>query len=393
LLKPAPGNVRRHLVNAASNGFLVLLGSCAAILAAELGLRIWTPETLTDKRVRRSDPILNHSLAPSASFISRTDEWDVEVKTNADGFRDHEWPGPGEGAFTIAVLGDSFVEGMGVDLDSCFVKRLERALNGQAGRRKTAVLNCGVVSYSPLIEYVQLTSRILGRRPDMVIQCFDMSDVRDDYLYAMISEFDSLCRPTRTLPVLPAEFRYRSPAWWWIKSFIQSYSYLYPLVSDGLRALSRKEQGTVQNNIHAGGGAHMMDSTLTYWEPFFRTSQYYISLTADTLRSLGIPYLLCTYPYGCQVSALEWKDGRQRAGIGPGVYNSSIFRSMKGFADAKGLHYLDMTPAFKRRSDGSLYFAKDPHWTSRGHKVAADTLRIYLEQHGFLSALEGPSPE
>ena len=47
--------------------------------------------------------------------------------------------------------------------------------------------------------------------------------------------------------------------------------------------------------------------------------------------------------------------------------------------------YLDMTPAFKRCSDGTLYFAEDPHWTSRGHKVAADTLQIFLKQHGLLS--------
>lgn len=129
----------------------------------------------------------------------------------------------------------------------------------------------------------------------------------------------------------------------------------------------------------------MMDSTLTYWEPFFKQSQFYISLTADTLRSLGIPYVLCVYPYGCQVSSMEWKEGRFRAGIGPGVYNSAIFRSMKHFADQQGYPYLDMTQAFRQRSDGSLYFAVDPHWTSRGHRVAADTLRAFLDRTGLIS--------
>ena len=385
ILRPILEKTRRYLAIVILNGILVVFGTSVAVLASELVLRIWTPSSLTDKRVRQSDPILNHSLTPSSSFISKTDEWEVEVKTNSDGFRDHEWPKPGADAFTIAVLGDSFVEGMGVDLDSSFTKRLERGLNHENRDRKVAVLNCGVVSYSPLIEYLQLTTRILQYRPNLVIQCFDMSDIRDDYLYTMISEFDSRSRPVRVWPVMPVEFQNRSHAWWSIKSFIQSHSYLYPLVGNALLDLAKNDPAILQNNIHSGGGAHMMDSTLRYWEPFFKKSQQYISLTSDTLRSLGIPYLLCIYPYGCQVSPREWKEGRSRAGIGPGVYNSAIFRSMKEFAMAKGLHYLDMTPAFKRCSDGTLYFAEDPHWTSRGHKVAADTLQIFLKQHGLLS--------
>ena len=210
ILKPIFEKTRRHWAIVVSNGILAVFGTSVAVLAAELVLRIWTPSSLTDKRVRQSDPILNHSLTPSSRFISKTDEWEVEVKTNSDGFRDHEWPKTRGNAFTIAVLGDSFVEGMGVEIDSCFAKRLEQGLNHESRDRKVAVLNCGVVSYSPLIEYLQLTTRILQYRPNLVIQCFDMSDIRDDYLYTMISDFDSRSRPSRVWPVMPAEFQNRS---------------------------------------------------------------------------------------------------------------------------------------------------------------------------------------
>lgn len=375
----------RRLPGGASHFLLIILGTCVALLGAELLLRVWTPRSLLEKRVRRADPVLHHSLSPSSSFVSRSLEWDVEVKTNSDGFRDHEFPGPDDSAYRIALIGDSFVEGVGVDIDSCFAKRLERELNEEGRNRRVAVLNCGVVSYSPLIEYLQISTTILRYKPDLVIQCFDMSDIRDDFNYALISEFDSRSRPVRVWPITPTETTDPLHAWWTILSFVQSHSYLYPLIGNALHRLAGEAHPDFRNDIHAGGGAHMMDSTLTYWEPFFKQSQFYISLTADTLRSLGIPYVLCVYPYGCQVSSMEWKEGRFRAGIGPGVYNSAIFRSMKHFADQQGYPYLDMTQAFRQRSDGSLYFAVDPHWTSRGHRVAADTLRAFLDRTGLIS--------
>jgi hypothetical protein len=370
-----------------TRGYVLLLigGALLGWALCEALLRIWTPEVLSDKKVRRSDPVLNHSLVPSSAYEFKNAEWDVEYRTNAEGFRDHEFPGERDSVFRIAVLGDSFAEGFGVALDSCFVKRLERSLNEASGRRKFAVMNFGLQGYSPLIEYVLLTTRVLQFRPDLVIQCYDMSDVKDDYLYGMLTEFDGRRRPMSVLPVKPTDFQNHVPLWWRIRAFFQSDSYLYSLAALALaRRSTDPNPGAGIGRIEGVGGRHMMDSTDEYWGPWFAASQRYLRMTIDTLRATGIPYVLCTYPYGIQVGPAEWQEGRKVYGFGPGVYESAIFPSLNQFAREEQVPFLNMTLAFRKRSDGTLYYRYDPHWTPRGHAVAADTLLCFLRDQGLL---------
>jgi hypothetical protein len=372
----SPFDMRKHII-------LLLASLLLGIALCEVLLRIFTPDALADKRVRRADPLLNHSLVPSTGYRFHTAEWDVEYRTNSDGFHDHEFPAIGDSAYKIALIGDSFAEGFGVELDSSIGKRLERSCNAVGGRRRVAVMNFGLAGYSPLIEYVLLTNRVLAYRPDLVIQCYDMSDVKEDHLYAMLTDFDGRRRPLSVLPVKPSNFRIQSRPWWWLKGFIQSHSYLYSLMTSFPHG-SGDTPDPGPPSIDGAGGRHMLDSTEEYWAPYFEASQKYLKLCADTLRSLGITFVLCTYPYGIQVSPEEWKDGRMAYGFGSGIYRSAIFQSLEKFAQIEGVPFVNMTAAFKARSDGSLYFRYDPHWTSRGHRVAADTLFTYLQKHHWL---------
>jgi len=369
------------LIPAMRKNFGLLLASLLfSILLGEVLLRIWTPEVLADKSVRRADPLLNHSLAPSSAYRFRTPEWNVEFRTNADGFHDHEFSAPGGSEYRIALIGDSFAEGFGVELDSSFGKRLERSLNTGGEGRRFVVMNFAVAGYSPLIEYILLTRRVLEYRPQLVIQCYDMSDVREDHVYALLADFDSRLRPLSVAPVKPGDLRIRFRPWWWVKGLIQSHSYLYSL-GTSLLASPGNSADPGPPSIDGPGGRHMIDSTDDGWAPYFRASQNYVKFCADTLRAVGIPYVLCTYPYGIQVGPLEWKEGRKAYGFGPGVYRSAIFPSLERFARKEGVPFLNMTAAFQARSNGSLYFRYDPHWTAEGHRVAADTLLEFLREH------------
>ncbi|MEK7251480.1 MAG: hypothetical protein AAB209_13775, partial [Bacteroidota bacterium] len=61
-----------------------------------------------------------------------------------------------------------------------FSKRLEEKLQSQQGAMKFEVINAGVGSYSPLLEYLYLKHYELQFNPDLVILNFDLSDVYDD---------------------------------------------------------------------------------------------------------------------------------------------------------------------------------------------------------------------
>jgi hypothetical protein len=57
-------------------------------------------------------------------------------------------------------------------------------------------MNFGVMSYSPIIHYVNLSRNVLGFNPDLVIICVDMTDVFDDnHRYKAITSWDEAGNP------------------------------------------------------------------------------------------------------------------------------------------------------------------------------------------------------
>jgi hypothetical protein len=363
---------------------LLLSGLVASILIAEVALRIWSPEFISYKAVRQSDPVFHHALRPNASYIHRTPEFAVEVKTNSMGLRDNEYVKASGREFRIIVLGDSFTEGLGVPLDSCFVKRLERRLNAECDHEtRFAVFNFGVKGYSPIIEYLYLKDKGLALNPQLVILCYDMTDVQEDFLYGEDAEFDSTGAPIRVNPTMPD---FGLPNWFprgRFQTFYQEYSYIYAALQPLIQRMKPKPLYEL-GNIYAGRYMHTVDSTSERWETYFRKTQSYVGLIARMCRSGNIPFVLATYPCGHQVSSREWTSGRKFWGLESKVYNSAIFGSMLKFATHDTIPYLDMTATFRRRSNGWLYYPEDGHWTPAGHAVAADTLIQFLLSNNLI---------
>ena len=52
------------------------------------------------------------------------------------------------------------------------------------------MINTGVGSYSPLLEYLYLKNGGLDLQPDIVVLNFDLSDVWDDIQYTRLARFD-----------------------------------------------------------------------------------------------------------------------------------------------------------------------------------------------------------
>ena len=360
---------------------LVLFGLIFSLLLSEVCLRIWTPSSLLYKQVRQSDPILHHSFKPSAWYIERKEEFEVEVRTNSLGLRDREYGQEIAGAFRIIVLGDSFTEGVGVDLDSTYPKQLEDALNVLSGNHKFVVFNFGIAGYSPILEYLILEQKGMALHPDLVILSYDMTDVQEDVLYAEDAVFDSTGAPIRVNPSLPdfgQATRFPRGAF---KTFLQENLFTYPLV---VNAFERTNTPSLleRGNIHASRFTHTIDSTAEPWKQYFDQSESYVKLIHHLCSRNNIRFLLSVFPRGHQVNALEWVEGRKYWGLDSTVVNSAIFSSLAHFAQMEGMHYLDMTLAFRSRSHGELYYPVDGHWTAAGHRVAADTLlRFLLDKH------------
>lgn len=120
-----------------------------------------------------SDDII-YELAPNLDVKFQG----VSVKTNSCGLRSPEIPlTKSPNTFRIAILGDSFAFGWGVEQDQSFASVIERTLNTYtAGNPKVEVLNFGVPGYSTFQEVASFLEKGLDFDPDAVLLYFIDND-------------------------------------------------------------------------------------------------------------------------------------------------------------------------------------------------------------------------
>ena len=165
------------------NLILVFFSTAITLLIAEFGLRLLAPnlasEPVTSNQYNfyRYDPVLGWSNIPDARGTFSRAEFSYELNINSLGLRGAgittEKP---VGTRRIAVLGDSFVWGIGAAEPELFTTLLAESLPA------TQVLNFGVAGYSP-IQYHLLTDKVLALDPDLVIISFCLGNDFADAVY------------------------------------------------------------------------------------------------------------------------------------------------------------------------------------------------------------------
>ena len=133
-----------------------------------------------------------YTFKKKSSFESNYLGHKYTVKTNDLGFRDKEIRNLNRNNLYTIVIGDSFVEGVGLEYKDTLVAKL----NSKLSKNKILnyeFLNAGVSSYSPYI-YQRKVIGVIEEHPwlkiDRVILLLDKSDVPDELNY-----FDPIQRP------------------------------------------------------------------------------------------------------------------------------------------------------------------------------------------------------
>jgi len=121
---------------------------------------------------------LGWSNTPAVTGTYKREEFEYRISINKYGMRQHPVDKDHKASnYRIAVLGDSFVWGIGVNDQSRFTEILERLLPG------SEVLNFGVSGYGP-IQYYLLLDKVISFRPDLVILSFCLAnDFEDNVFY------------------------------------------------------------------------------------------------------------------------------------------------------------------------------------------------------------------
>jgi lysophospholipase L1-like esterase len=330
------------------------------------------------------DPVTHHRLRPGRHLVGRPGDYDTWVTVNSQGYRGPERARPKPaGVQRLWLLGDSFTLGTGVEDDECFAALLEKRLNtpGRGGRFE--VLNGGVGSYAPLLEYLDLLQRGLSFEPDLVVLAFDVSDLWQEEGYRLVARFATDGTPLASsgldsLARIPPAAR--------VERWLRRHSYAWAW---GLARLDEWDRPWERTAILEGRAQGILDYTFredqTPYEERWLAIEDSLRRVVHACRERGARFALVTYPWGHQVNAREWPEGRRAAGVPEGrVAGQPGARRLAALAAQERVPFFDMTDDFRVATAAPLYFRHDMHWTPAGHQVAAASLHAFIEREGLL---------
>ncbi len=366
---------------------------CVGIL--EIVVRILEPAEVMRYFYSEDDNILHHKFKPNGTGRYKTTEFDTDYKINSLGLRDKEYsiPKPSN-TFRILMLGDSFTEGDGVFSNETFSKRLEEKLQSFSSPVKFEVINAGVGSYSPLLEYLYLKNYGLQLQPDLVILNFDLSDVYDDISYTAAARFDENGLPVGVSPSKEESGILKGSAASikdWFKKNMRLYNFIRIRITPQLELMRR--EGTATGDIHHDKYALLRENYIDADSNWSFTHKYLI-LSRDLLKDRGIDFWMTVYPYGLQINPKEWQGGRDYWRFKQDtVYSTWPQDSLAQWANGNGIKTINLCLDFKALSKSifPLYLKNNGHWVAAGHQLVADVLsknlQPYLESKHLLNVV------
>ena len=391
--------------------FLVIFATVIALLLSEIILRLLIQERIEPTQCRKFDPVLDHSLVPNSICRFKTKEWDLEFKVNSQGLRDKEYSiQKPAGVYRIIMLGDSFVEGYGVNLEDNYGKVLEKMLNENSGK-KIEVINAGISGWSPLSQYLYLLEYGIKYQPDLVILNFNSTDFFDDYEFysrltneaKQILEQDQKQQLTQAKEAKkisqskiftpkplytesvndPQNIPFVSDR---IKFFLNKNFYVYHYLTRSIKlALGRattievspkSDRGKMEKDLFA----ITRTDNISEYKELFKRPQEDILRMKKIVEGNNSQLMVLLIPHGHMVGGNQWTIGRTPWGFEKGkIYSSQSLKEISRWAQETGIETFDLTPNLREASKSQkLYFDFDGHWNKNGNKVVAETLLAVL---------------
>ena len=405
---------------------LVVGSACAGLGLAELGVRWWRWHTLGaipvpgyPDALTVHDPRYHHRYKPRTTVRESRPDFEAVYTTNALGLRGSRDYGPKPpGTIRLLMLGDSFTFGIGVNEGEPFCDLLQAAVAGS--RPPVEIINAGVGSYSPTLEYLTLRDLYLAWDPDAVILWFDFSDLQDDELYARRLRYD----PAGVLVGCDSDYAdgHRD----WAEMVLRRSALATYLHSKLVRSVQRirllgwrayldaklRGEDTKLKAVFATGPPRLRMNLLQYDRYLMirglateqeldrywvRTGGFLLKIQ-ELLEARGIPFVLGLYPQAVQVGPDHWANGREYYLFERGrTYDDPLpFTYIERFAAAHGIPVINTLPSFLAASDRPLFLPNDGHFTPEGHRALAahalndPVFRRLLRPRGRLSESDKP---
>ena len=321
----------------APNAGLLALSLLLCPLALEVGLRSFGYGAVGE----REGNVVHHVVH----------EFRHDAVLNSLDLRDREIGPKPPDELRVLALGDSFTYGLGVEEPQTFVRRTESLLRDRA---REAVLPAAVrvinggVGGGPFRQEKWLREVGLGLAPDLVVHAFFIgNDVYDALAW----------QKTRGASEQPGRG--------WRGSLRQSV--LLDWTWARLTRLPVLDRWLFDRGLrYQDYGLHLRDMPQVErqgWELVRGVLKQEIRL----LRERDVPLLVMIIPSSAQV-----RYGDQRP---PEQDNELPNRILEEFLTEQGAPFLDLLPRIEQQPEkDGFYYTLDLHWTSRGHRFAAEVL-------------------
>ena len=284
-----------------------------------------------DPGFRTCDNITHHKLIPSSYGVcdhSKKDWTNIKYEINSLGFRDKEYNFTKcQDCYRILIIGDSFTEGKGVNIENTFQNLVEIELNKKHSK-PIEVINAGVDSNSIVLEYLRLKNNLLKLSPDLIILNFDIGDVIQDFEYLLYAD----------------------------------YSESGEII--GVNGCTRH----ILN--------HTIPSYVIFTQPDYDDQEFvsnawtntftYLSKIIELTIEENIRLVITTYPRKFQLI----DKSRQLPQ-----------KMVLNFCNEKNLSCLDMTSKFKENE----FFKYDPHWNKKGHNIASESILNFIDKNNLIT--------
>ena len=393
--------------------FLISLGIVFPLLLLEGMVRVAgiAPPAALQPPLWEPHPYLGWFHVPNRGGMvySEYGEFQAPVHINARGLRDREigYAKP-PGVQRVLILGDSFAEGLQVPLEETFAKQLEAELNKTG--HPVEVINAGVGGWGTDQEAIFYAIEGFRYEPDLVLLLFfPHNDVLNNYAPLEIArlhgavqkpffrlEGDNLIFPsfpftdseppeTESAPLLP------------LSEWLNRHSALYRLVIPHLREnpfLLRLFGTSGLLGSMAVFAAHDPPIPLSYgiyrptddpqWQEAWTLTAAIIRRLATEVRTRSGQLAVAIIGAPEQIYPERWAATLQRyPQMGDQEYDLDLpNRRIAQLLEEVEIPYFDLLPTFRASMTQSdvapLYFRHDGHWTSAGHRLAAQTLSPFV---------------
>ena len=262
--------------------------------------------------------------------------------------RGHPWSQGATNAMRIAIIGDSFTAGVGVEADDRYADRLERLLNMKSGKSPVEVrvyALCG----SSTFQQIELLDEALVWKPHVVVLGICLNDMEDWTNPKELMRWREGLFPKTTPP--------------WLAGVLQFSRALDWLYARAQAAQAEREELRYYRRLYAPSYSGVAR---------FREA---IQIMNDKCREARAVFVPMIWP----LLSENFQEGRY-----PFEFAHAAIRRR---CEELRLPCLDLLPFFREASPERLQVAPniDPHPNEIAHRVAAEALLLFLLDESYIA--------